>query len=42
MHEGAANWASFIEGNNEDAEKRRLGDAAVEPHRIKFKHFERR
>ncbi|MDX2289323.1 MAG: hypothetical protein NW217_10950 [Hyphomicrobiaceae bacterium] len=32
------------EGNFADYEadkKRRLGDAAVEPHRIKFKRFER-
>ena len=26
----------------EEDNKRRLGDAAVEPHRIKFKRFERR
>ena len=35
----------WFEGNFEDYEedkKRRLGDAAVEPHRIKFKRFERR
>jgi ATP-binding cassette ChvD family protein len=34
----------WFEGNFEDYEedkKRRLGDAAVEPHRIKFKRFER-
>ncbi len=34
----------WFEGNFEDYEadkKRRLGDAAVEPHRIKFKKFER-
>jgi energy-dependent translational throttle protein EttA len=35
----------WFEGNFQDYEadkKRRLGDAAVEPHRIKFKRFERR
>ena len=35
----------WFEGNFADYEeekKRRLGDAAVEPHRIKFKRFERR
>ena len=35
----------WFEGNYQDYEedkKRRLGDAAVEPHRIKFKRFERR
>jgi ATP-binding cassette ChvD family protein len=35
----------WFEGNFEDYEadkKRRLGDAAVEPHRIKFKRFERK
>ena len=35
----------WFEGNFEDYEEdkiRRLGDAAVEPHRIKFKRFERR
>ena len=35
----------WFEGNFHDYEedkKRRLGDAAVEPHRIKFKRFERR
>jgi energy-dependent translational throttle protein EttA len=35
----------WFEGNYADYEedkKRRLGDAAVEPHRIKFKRFERR
>lgn len=34
----------WFEGNFEDYEedkKRRLGDAAVEPHRMKFRHFER-
>ncbi len=34
----------WFEGNFEDYEedkKRRLGDAAVEPQRIKFKRFER-
>ena len=34
----------WFEGNFESYEedkKRRLGDAAVEPHRIKFKRFER-
>ena len=34
----------WFEGNFADYEedkKRRLGDAAVEPHRIKFKRFER-
>jgi ATP-binding cassette ChvD family protein len=36
---------AWFEGNFQDYEedkKRRLGDAAVEPHRIKFKRFERR
>ncbi|MBO0766834.1 MAG: energy-dependent translational throttle protein EttA [Hyphomicrobiaceae bacterium] len=35
----------WFEGNYQDYEedkRRRLGDAAVEPHRIKFKRFERR
>jgi hypothetical protein len=35
----------WLEGNFQDYEedkKRRVGDAAVEPHRIKFKRFERR
>jgi ATPase subunit of ABC transporter with duplicated ATPase domains len=35
----------WFEGNYQDyeeEEKRRLGDAAVQPHRIKFKRFERR
>ena len=35
---------TWFEGNFADYEvgrKRRLGDAAVEPHRIKFKRFER-
>jgi len=34
----------WFEGNFQDYEadkKRRLGDAAVEPHRVKFKRFER-
>ena len=34
----------WFEGNFQDYEedkKRRLGDASVEPHRIKFKRFER-
>jgi ATPase subunit of ABC transporter with duplicated ATPase domains len=35
----------WFDGNFADYEedkKRRLGDAAIEPHRIKFKRFERR
>ena len=35
----------WFEGNfeaYEEDKKRRLGDAAVEPHRIKFKRFERK
>ena len=41
--EGDSQW-TFFDGNYQEYEadkKRRLGDAAVEPHRIKFKRFER-
>ncbi len=45
---GVARWLKYrsewFEGNFADYEedkKRRLGDQAVEPHRIKFKRFER-
>ena len=39
--EAQVEWFEDIFADYEEDKKRRLGDAAVEPHRIKFKRFER-
>ena len=36
-----SNGSKATSPDYEEDKKRRLGDAAVEPHRIKFKRFER-
>ena len=40
--DGHVEWFEGNFADYEEDKKRRLGDAAVEPHRIKFKRFERR